>query len=325
MYKVMLVDDDYPVLELLSEAIDWVRLDLQLISVHENGISALEACAETMPDIVITDIGMPKMNGLELIRELQQRKPDIRVAILSCHNEFRLAQQAMKLNVQDYLLKDTLDPADLEKLLLQFKDKLDQEQQQDQLHTHLLDLVDRSKELMREKFIRSTIQEPILDAAKWQLEANAFGLSFQGQVCLPVMGFISNYRSVTQRFGSHDILRFAVNNVIQEVLDKESSRTIHVSYDAKESFMLYLYPPGLKVNPYEQTKRTIELIQGALRRSLKITMNYLIGTISTNHEELKQGLKGLLGSSAQRFYLGEGEIARQQDRGLVKAHVFSLR
>ncbi|MCU6791968.1 response regulator [Paenibacillus sp. WQ 127069] len=324
MYKVMLVDDDYPVLELLSEAIDWVRLDLQLTSVHENGISALEACAEDMPDIVITDIGMPKMNGLELIRELQQRKPDIRVAILSCHNEFRLAQQAMKLNVQDYLLKDTLDPADLEKLLLQFKDKLDQEQQQDQLHTHLLDLVDRSKELMREKFIRSTIQEPILDAAKWQMEANAFGLSFQGQICLPVMGFISNYRSVTQRFGSNDILRFAVNNVIQEVLDKESSRTIHVSYDAKESFMLYLYPPGLKVNPYEQTKRTIELIQGALRRSLKITMNYLIGSISTNHDELKLGLKGLLGSSAQRFYLGEGEIARQQDRGLVKAHVFSF-
>ena len=61
-----------------------------------------------MPDILLTDIGMPKMNGLELIAKLKEKKPDLRTAILTCHNEFHYAQEALKMNVQDYLLKDML-------------------------------------------------------------------------------------------------------------------------------------------------------------------------------------------------------------------------
>ncbi|MFK4996721.1 response regulator [Bacillus sp. N9] len=73
MYKVMLVDDDYPVLELLSEMIDWHGLGLTLQSVHENGESALMEAKENMPDILITDIGMPKLNGIELTRKLKEK------------------------------------------------------------------------------------------------------------------------------------------------------------------------------------------------------------------------------------------------------------
>lgn len=74
MYKVMLVEDDYPVLELLSEATDWKKLGLTLQSTHENGVSALQyALQKEMPDILITDIGMPKMNGIELIKQMKEK------------------------------------------------------------------------------------------------------------------------------------------------------------------------------------------------------------------------------------------------------------
>ena len=127
MYNVMLVDDDYPVLELLSETVEWEKLGLRLQSVHENGASALSHALKEMPDILITDIGMPEMNGIELTKKLKQRKPNLQVAILSCHSEFTFAQQALRLNVQEYILKDTLDLDDLRDVLLSIRESLEKE------------------------------------------------------------------------------------------------------------------------------------------------------------------------------------------------------
>ena len=88
---------------------------------YENGMAAWEHAQEEPPDILVTDIGMPKMDGLELASRMKLLNPSVRIAILSCHSEFQYAQQAMRLNIQDYLLKDQLDPDDLIKLLDKFK------------------------------------------------------------------------------------------------------------------------------------------------------------------------------------------------------------
>jgi two-component system response regulator YesN len=82
MYKVMLVDDDYPVIELLSETIEWENLGLKLQSTHENGAAAFEKALNEMPDLLITDIGMPKMNGIELTKRLKELNPHLQVVIL---------------------------------------------------------------------------------------------------------------------------------------------------------------------------------------------------------------------------------------------------
>ncbi|SDZ56034.1 two-component system, response regulator YesN [Evansella caseinilytica] len=74
MYKVMLVDDDYPVLELLSETIEWAALGLELRSMHANGEAALQYALKDMPDILITDISMPLMNGIQLTKALKEKK-----------------------------------------------------------------------------------------------------------------------------------------------------------------------------------------------------------------------------------------------------------
>jgi two-component system response regulator YesN len=276
MYKVMLVDDDYPVLELLSETIPWERNGLELQSCCENGAVALEQASAQMPDILITDIGMPLMNGLELIKRLKEQKPNLRVAILSCHSEFHYAQQAMKLNVQDYVLKDTLDPADLERLLMQFKDSLDEEAQV-QVHQHQLQhIVDGNKELLKEKFIRRMLQQPILDPPGWLAEAKAFGLDLEGRECLPILGFIDDYRLAKMRFVSDDILRFAMNNVIGEVSARFETPSIHFAYGVKESLFIYSFQPTLKVNPFDAAAVQIKAIQDALRKYLKLSMSFMI-------------------------------------------------
>ncbi|WP_199615895.1 response regulator transcription factor [Paenibacillus alkalitolerans] len=309
MYKVMLVDDDYPVLELLSEAIPWNSLGLRLEGAYENGLAALEAAERSMPDIVITDIGMPKIDGLELVRRLKERKPDLRAAILSCHSEFQYAQQAMKLQVQDYIVKDTLDPDDLQQVLIRFSDSLEQERRLNVERHRLRQMADRSREAMKEKWIQSAVQMPLLQAGGWKEELEAFGLPTDGRTVLPVVGFIDDYRSAKRRFLSDDTLRFAVSNVIEEVVRESSAEAVLFPYSGKEWVVLHSFRPTLTVNGYDVVRQLLERIQSALRRTLKLSMSFVIGEMSGAPEQLKQGLVRLLAGTGQRFYMERGEIA----------------
>ncbi|TXK80606.1 response regulator [Paenibacillus sp. N3.4] len=312
MYKVMLVDDDYPVLELLSNAIDWNKLDMEVMGLFENGAVALEAAQAETPDIIVTDIGMPRMNGLELIRELKDKHPRIRVAILSCHNEFHFAQQAMKLNVQDYLLKDTLDPEDLQKLLKQFRTSLDEEKDTLEQQSQLRHLVDRNREQHKESFLRATIHEPLLNEGVWSREAEAFGLRISGRSCLPVACYIDSQRMARQRFVSDDVLRFALNNMLEEVLHSEEPEAVHFTYDVLRSFIFIPSVNGIKTNPYDRVLPLLAKLQSMVDKTLKIRISFMIGKIGMNPTDIKQELNGLLGAYGQRFYMKAKSIAKKE-------------
>lgn len=106
MYRVLIVDDDVPFLKSLQQ-FGWEGLGCRCVYAATNGLDALEKCAQLMPHIVITDINMPMMDGIELTRVLRERYPQIMVILLTVHQEFKYAQQAVGLGACDYLIKDT--------------------------------------------------------------------------------------------------------------------------------------------------------------------------------------------------------------------------
>lgn len=105
MYRVLLVDDEEDVREGLVIEVDWEALDLRIVGLAENGREALEMAERVEPDIVVTDISMPFMDGLELARRLRERNPLVKVVILTGYDEFDYARQAVSLSVDEYLLK----------------------------------------------------------------------------------------------------------------------------------------------------------------------------------------------------------------------------
>lgn len=108
MRTVMLVDDERPARELLKMAIDWEKTGYEIIWEARNGQQALEQYREKKPDIIITDIQMPVMDGLELLKEIHRICPTQKVVVLSCHENFHYAKEAMRYGVADYLIKDSL-------------------------------------------------------------------------------------------------------------------------------------------------------------------------------------------------------------------------
>ncbi len=105
MYKVLVVDDERMILEGISTIVNWEQQGTRLVGTARNGIEALEFISEEQPDIVITDITMPGIDGLKLIEMGKEQYPSIMWILLSGFNEFEYARKAMRFGVKHYLLK----------------------------------------------------------------------------------------------------------------------------------------------------------------------------------------------------------------------------
>lgn len=117
MYKVMLVDDEKLITEGLKNLIDWEKLNLEVVATANNGEEALRKLKEEKVHIVITDINMPVMTGLDLIKEVKGKDNKTNFIILSGYDEFSYAKKAIEYGVDSYILKP-IDEEELEKTLI---------------------------------------------------------------------------------------------------------------------------------------------------------------------------------------------------------------
>lgn len=105
MYKVIVIDDEMLVRRGIVMETDWQALNCVVVAEAGNGIEGLEAVRKYHPDLLICDIRMPKMDGIEMLKELRAEGNDVSVIFLTAYSEFSYAQSALKLLASDYLLK----------------------------------------------------------------------------------------------------------------------------------------------------------------------------------------------------------------------------
>ena len=111
--KVLIVDDETIVRIGIRSMIDWEKNGFEIVGEAGDGEKALEMIRALSPHIVLTDIKMLPMDGLELIQQIRDERLPVRTIVLSCHNEFEYVKQALKLGASDYILKLSMQPHDL--------------------------------------------------------------------------------------------------------------------------------------------------------------------------------------------------------------------
>jgi two-component system response regulator YesN len=121
--KVIIADDEAKVANLIKALIDWDGLGMEFVGIAKNGDEALELIREHDPDIVVTDIRMPGLSGIELIGQAREIKRTVEFIIISGHRHFNYAHSAMQYGVSDYLLKP-IDKDELHRTLFKMKDKI---------------------------------------------------------------------------------------------------------------------------------------------------------------------------------------------------------
>jgi len=110
-YGVVVVDDEYWIRSLICSYLPAAEEGFALLGEAADGIDGLDLCRETHPDILITDIKMPGIGGLELLETVRREAPDTQIIIISGYEEFEYARRALKSGVLDYLLKPIEKPA----------------------------------------------------------------------------------------------------------------------------------------------------------------------------------------------------------------------
>lgn len=117
MYKLIFVDDEVRTIEALSKVIPWEELNIRIIGIFDSGIEAMQMIVDEHPDILVTDLVMPVMGGLELIARAKEMYPTLECLVLSGHEEFELARGAISSGARDYLVK----PCQKEELIQSLK------------------------------------------------------------------------------------------------------------------------------------------------------------------------------------------------------------
>ena len=105
MYKVILVDDEYLTRDAISKNTPWEEAGFMLAGTAENGKAAIALIEETKPDLILTDICMPVLDGIGLAAYVHEHHPEMMVVIISGYDDFDYAKQAMSYEVADYILK----------------------------------------------------------------------------------------------------------------------------------------------------------------------------------------------------------------------------
>ncbi|MDO5399481.1 MAG: response regulator [Eubacteriales bacterium] len=105
MYTVLIADDEESVLEVLRTSIDWQALGVETLLTAPDGCAALEQLGHRTVDLLIADIQMPRMDGITLIKKVRKLSPETHCIVLTAYGEFTYAQQAIRLGVENYLLK----------------------------------------------------------------------------------------------------------------------------------------------------------------------------------------------------------------------------
>ena len=156
-YKILLVDDEAEVRTSIIRKIDWSAVGFQVVGDAENGVDALEKIEQLEPDVVLTDIRMPYMDGLEMAERLREIHPSIKVVLFSGFDDFEYAQKAIKLNIIEYILKP-VNAEEMMEILLRIKGTLDEEIQRLRDLTNLQESFRKNLPILREKFLSNLVK-----------------------------------------------------------------------------------------------------------------------------------------------------------------------
>lgn len=160
LYRIILVDDEEEVRKSIIRKIDWHAAGFEVVGDAENGEDALEKIENLEPDVILTDIRMPYMDGLALAERVRQKYPSMKIIIFSGYDDFEYAKQAIKLNVTEYILKP-VNAQELTAILERIRTNLDNEIEQKRNVNLLRESYIRSLPILREQFLNDLVTRPV--------------------------------------------------------------------------------------------------------------------------------------------------------------------
>jgi len=307
MYKVLLVDDEPIVRVGIKERIDWSRLELTCVGDCENGMEAMDAIDRLRPDIVVTDINMPFVDGLELSRYVAEHHPLAKVIILTGYDDFAYAQQAVKLKVADFVLKP-ITAAEMHAMLEKAKSELDAERRKREDEDRLRRQLRESFPLLKERFLESLVTSA-LPSADLEERLAYFRVDLPGPLYVALAADLDRF---PDEYGAADreLLRFALYNVVQETVEAEAGATAFRNRDGKAIAIV----SGAAAEPLNECAQAMaETVRRTAEAYFKCTVTVGVGHGCEGLKALPASYESALTALDYRFLLGGNRVVSIAD------------
>lgn len=177
MYRLLIVDDEAWIRERLRYTVDWAGMNVEVIGEASDGEEALEVSRRLLPDIVITDIRMPCIDGLEYIKRLKAEDNRAKVVIISGYSDFEYAQKAIKLGAFDYILKPIEDD-ELIGIVQRCLAEIDSERDKDKLLKAAKEQIKESWPVLKEKFLLNLVNDNFSSEDDIKKELGCLGIQY---------------------------------------------------------------------------------------------------------------------------------------------------
>ncbi|MBB6670147.1 response regulator [Cohnella nanjingensis] len=294
MYKVLLVDDERIILDGISQLVDWSALGTTLAGTAANGIEAYERILREAPDIVVSDIRMPGMDGLGLVQRVSESHPDIKFVILSGFGEFEYASKAMQYGVKHYLLKPT-NERKIGEALTELVAELDHARRKDAFVRDMKDGLAKLMPHVKEQVLKEFVTNKTYGSREWDYYRDLFRFEIDAPVRLLL------FRLEGNDFEFEHL--FALKNIAEDLLESTLLGTTigdHVLIlieDTPDLASLYRRIQEIRCTFRDYYKRDTTI---ALSEPNRITHARSL------YRETLQCL-------GYRFYLGEGSLITLKD------------
>ena len=311
--KMLVVEDEKILREGICKVGNWEAYDIQIIGTAENGQAALQEIQKERPDIILTDVVMPVMDGIELMRNVYEQYPDIRMILLSGHEEFEYVKKAMEYRACDYLLK----PARMEKLLevvLRVKEEIQAERKKKADEEILKKKLEKSIPILRVHFMNQLLNGREKDEKRIRQQMDFLGVAVDVENIAVLLGELDH----KQEEDAFRISQLQLRELCEEIIGKEYRCVVFE--DLKDRVVIVLnYSPDLSrkdIVTYLQGKA--ERIQREMKALRDESVSLGIGRMVKNILYLPKAYREAENALNFRFFMGNmstvyiGDIAKEE-------------
>ena len=320
MIRVLIVDDEPLVRIGIKSSIDWDANGFRLVGEASNGEQALEAAAETNPDIVITDIKMPVMDGIELIKRLQEKHPNTLPVVLSCYDDFEYVREAMKFGAADYYIKTDLNPDAILQILLGLKGKIDENREKTLRESKDRQLLGEYHSILRNNLMKALIGDQDPNEREIVEKLEMYGLyGFADRYSLMVME-IDNFSEVRKKYFEKDekLLQLSIKNLLEEMYGKIPGFHVFV-IEPREYVVLWpLYPDNPDGKPELHKLQAASRMIGIIKDYMNISVSVGISASCKGVCEVKKAYRECRHALEYKFFKGKGSAIKHSDVRLIK-------
>ncbi|WP_391572048.1 response regulator [Cohnella sp.] len=315
MFKALIVDDEEDIREGMCDIIDWEEEGFSVVGLAVDGVDALEQYESRLPHLIVTDIRMTRMDGLELARQVKERNPDTKILIVSGYDEFSYAKKALKFGIENYLLKP-IDTVELRKELHTIRYQIMEQEQAKQSEQHK---EEELKNYFLQRLVRDDITKPfnLRELERYGIEPNGWHYGVM------LIDYTTEFdEEIEWSVDDYQLKVFTIKNVIGEIVAQSQYTILFEATKGRLGVLVW----------GEQSRQVFvgEKVAGIARQIAELTPKYTkhdvhvgAGSAVGSLDEISVSYKHAEAALEMKVYAGEERVFSYSSRILGKQQLRS--